>query len=56
MSTGAIARVGIRATTGIVARMNPVVCMSGCARNEVRTLSSSWLWCRAWKRHRGSNR
>ena len=47
MITGAIGRAGISTTTGMVASRNPVVCMSGWARNEVSTLSSSWLWCRA---------
>jgi hypothetical protein len=33
-----------RAWTAVQAgAAHPVVCMSGCARNEVRTLSSSWL-------------
>jgi hypothetical protein len=35
----------------MVARMKPVVCMSGCARNEVRTLSSSWLSSEATAAH-----
>src|ERR1700722_3419656 len=42
-------------TTG-TSEIRKLVCTSGWARNEVRTLSSSWEWCTAWNRHTGIHR
>ena len=44
MITGAMARSGIRITTGTAASRNPVVCMSGWARIEVRPAEHWPLW------------
>ncbi|MGA2210672.1 MAG: hypothetical protein ABSH30_13650 [Acidimicrobiales bacterium] len=43
MSTGAIGRLPISATTGMEAATKLAACTSGCVRNVVSTLISSWL-------------
>src|SRR3984957_7668010 len=42
-------------TTGTT-EIRKLVCTSGWARNEVRTLNSSCEWCTAWNRHTAVHR